>query len=715
MSELQPLIDWTCATRRLSPLFDDEADALLARLAMLRQREAALGDAASAPASIGLYGQSRAAKDCLLTTLCGSGDSLPVRVGGRTLDWLSQPDPGHGAARMALRFTPRREDADGDFPLRLRLLSEAELVQVFIDNALSQPAFQPVDAAAIAARLADWRALRQAQPVPGISAREVAGIARFCQQRIPARLQTFSDALWQQMIQLLPWLDLNARAGAWSLLWGEQPDLTRRWLALAQALAQTGYAADVAAPLSLLINSDGQPAAGFLSAGPALGGETLVVPLHGGGPASAVSLPLEDLALLAAELVLPVENGVLPGVDIIDLPPAPETAVGELEATRRRWLLERYRQRLEPDVLLICNATRVRGQIPANARRLVRWSSETQPVRDGALPGLVWAITPGDDRLQNGVNLDESVQRLIEQPGQRWGALQALESGSVRRFIEWLSRAVRPEPRRERLEAIAREIRQQSLQLMQPFRQPAGPSRQEAEAMVRALQGRAAALGDLLESLLPPQEAFEHLLRARPLRDASASALFEDDIDLFAPGDARQPATDAPADRGTLAHGLWMKHLRQWSRSDAAARRFDLSPRLLQQLADVLIVASCRLGLAQALGEAASGERASAARLRAVTGNWLTWLGYADTAPAGRPASSYARGSTLFAPAAVRSGRLTALPERPEHAATRYVYDWLVALFIRATEAPDYRHPLDIPPAARERLAPLLESCAIAR
>ena len=712
MSRLQPLIDWTRTTRGQSPLFDEDADALLARLLMLQSRECSVRDARGTAASIGLYGQSQASKASLLQTLCGRDDRLPIRLGGRSVDWLTEINPGHAATRMALRFSPQQLPVDDAFPLRLRLLSEAELVQVFIDNALSQPALQQVDKSLVSARLAGWQTLRQAQPVPGVSELEVASVARFCQQRIPTRLQQLDDALWQQMIQLLPWLDLSARAGAWALLWGEQPALTRQWLILAQALQQTGNAAEIAAPLSLLADSNGPALDAFLSSGAALEGEVVVTPLLNGKPQSAVSLPVAALALLAVEMVLPVEHAALPGVDIIDIPPAPEAAVTGLEATRRRWLLERYRQRLAPDLLLICNATRARGQIPASARRLVRWCSDTHPPRAGALPGLVWAITPHDDRLLRGVNLDENVQRLIEQPGQRWGALQALESGSIQRFIEWLSRAVMAEQRRARMQEIEQQLWQQARQLMQPFSQPAGRddarSRRLAEAMVRELQSRAAALGDLLEELLPPLSDFGHLMRAQQPREERVAELFKDGVNLFAAAD-EPPADTAPQGaRGAAAHALWVKHLRQWSRSGASAQRFGLSPATLLQLADCLVITSYRLGLAGTLQRAAPDERASAARLRAEIGNWLAWLGYADVPASARPASGYARDSTLFAPVNASSARLTKLGERPEHAATRYVYDWLVALFTRATEAPDYQHPLDIPPAVRARLAALL-------
>jgi hypothetical protein len=62
-------------------------------------------------------------------------------------------------------------------------------------------------------------------------------------------------------------------------------------------------------------------------------------------------------------------------------------------------------------------------------------------------------------------------------------------------------------------------------------------------------------------------------------------------------------------------------------------------------------------------------------------------LGYAELPIAQRPASRIAKGSTIFAQtSATSSARLTQLGEQPVHAASRYVYDWLVALYTRSTE-----------------------------
>ncbi len=149
--------------------------------------------------------------------------------------------------------------------MRLRLLSEAELVQLFITQFCALPDNRQVEKSIIEARLEKWQTLRQRHPVQGITAQDVAAIGRFWRSCVPPNQQQIDDALWHQFATLLPALDLTTRANAWALLWGEQPELTQQWLALAHTLQQTGNAQELAAPLSLLVDHFGLPAESFLT------------------------------------------------------------------------------------------------------------------------------------------------------------------------------------------------------------------------------------------------------------------------------------------------------------------------------------------------------------------------------------------------------------------------------------------------------------------
>ncbi|UXY13248.1 virulence factor SrfC family protein [Kosakonia sp. ML.JS2a] len=715
----QALTAWINENRLLSPLLDDDADALLARLTTAAAEESALKEAVDAPCTVGLYGHSQAAKAHLLNALCGSGNGrLNVRPGDKTLDYFTHINPGHGLTSMALRFSPRASGMDDSFPLRLRILSEAELVQVFIAHARQQPELRAVDKSVIEDRVAKWRTLRQPNAVPGISALEIGAIARFWRSVVPSSLQQMDDALWHQFASLLPSLDLTARASAWSLLWGEQQELTQQWLSLAHTLHQTGNASELAAPLSVLVDNFALPTDGFLT--PAEHGaeeiqdEVVVHPWSNDQLQNAVSVPLATLALITRELVLPVENSVLPSVDILDIP-APGLQEGQpLWRSKCRWLLDNYRQRLQPDVLMICNATAERAATGATARALLNWVKETQSGQEAALPGLVWAITPQDARFTQAQNLDEAVQQLIGKPGQHWGTLQALDASSLQRLLEWLAQATAPGLRQNRLKALTERHQQTLRDLLQSW--AAAPVREvtvqraRAESVVRELQGQASRHGELLEGLLPDMQQFDTLWKVQQPREEKVSGLFNESIDLFAESAENTEQQPIAKDVGQQAHALWVNHVRQWSRNDDNAARLGISPAALRHMAETVIISSYRLNLPEQLQKVMQRDTACAAQLYAAIGNFVAWLGYADVPEDKRPASRVQKGSTIFASSAVsvNDARLTKLSEQPVHAATRYVYDWLVALYHRATENIGYSHPLDVSAAARKKLKTLL-------
>lgn len=709
LNTTQGVIAWVNRTRQYAVTLDDEADALLAQLNCAAATESALNAASHARASIGLYGHSQGAKAHLLAALCSSGNGkVNVVTPERSFDYFSHLNPGHAATNMALRFTRQESQLDDEWPLRLRLITEAELVQMFIALACTQPENRQVEKAIIESRLEKWQSLRQLHPVQGVTPQEVATLSRFWRRCIPASQQQIDDALWHRFAQLLPSVDLSTRASAWSLLWGEQPELTQQWLALAQVLQQTGHAGEVAAPLSLLVDQFGLPSESFMTQEALTSqdaqSDVVVHPIVGQTLLNAVSLTQDSLALLTRELVLTVEDSVLDNVDLLDIPLAPQHHPQPLWQAKLGWLLEHYRQQLQPDVLVICNATTARTQTTPVARTLLNWVHDTQPARETALPGVVWAITPQDARFVTQQNLDEAVQQLMGKPGLHWGTLQALDKHSLQRLVEWLSQATSSPQRQARLQALSEQQQQHLRDLLAA--EPGDAI--SAETVVRQLQQQAARHGDLLDDLLPAVQQFETLLRVQQPREEQVSGLFNDTIDLFAevhdsPGQSESKET------GYQAHRMWINHLRQWSRDDSHALRLGLSPAVLRQVVDILVITSYRLQLPQQLQQILLREEACGAQLHACIANFIAWLGYADVAESERPASRIVKGTAIFSAAKRQPmARLTQLDEQPVHAASRYVYDWLVALYTRASENKGYQHPQDVTGADRKALHALL-------
>ncbi|MDK1251828.1 virulence factor SrfC family protein [Cronobacter dublinensis] len=713
------LAQWVQKTREHAPLLDEEAGPLLARLSALNAQAQTLNALANEPRTLGIYGHSQAGKAHLLATLAnGSQGQVAVAPGDKHLDWLTHINPGHSATAMAVRFTRTPQTLPEEFPLRLRLFSEAELVQIFLAHYQSSGQARAVSEEELRQRLAQLQTLGQTQPHPAISASDVMTLAARWRELTPARQRSIGDDTWHQMAQLLPALNLTERVRLYALLWGDIAEMTQQFVTLAEGLLLVGHAREVAAPLSLLVDNFSLPVEGFLlpagSGEEALPDEVLVRALEQQQLQGMVSLPLTTLTLLCAELTLPLATPSVPeGVDLLDIPGASYGQQESLYASKTAFLLDYYRQHQQPDVLMVCNAVQSRADIAPVARALLRWVNATQPASPDALPGLVWAITPHDARFLDGQHLDEGVQRLLGKPGHTWGTLQALDGRNLQRLTEWLSQALSDSSRARRLTLLKANAKAQPALLFSRYLAPLSADeatlRVTAENGVRTLQRQAARHGDLLQALLPDPAALQALCETEERHEETPQGLFSTEIDLF--GEAVAPRPADAASGGSLArraHRLWVNHVRQWMQSEEHAAQLGVDAATLHWLGDTLIIASYRLNLAGRLEALAAHEGLSGAQLRAELGNFVSWLGFERVPQAQRPASRVNPNERLFASSAAHDQRLTRLGEKPVHAATRYVYDWLVALYTRAIENIGYEHPLDIKPADRKTLAKII-------
>lgn len=713
-NKLSTLINWVNATRATSPLLDDEADTLLANLNYLSARYRAIATAESRPAALGIYGHSHEGKAHLLRTLTAGEDGrLVVNIGEKTVDYLNQINPGHSPLLQAIRFvSPVTKMTDG-YPLTLHLFSEADAVQLVITHYLAGSGAKTPDRTTFEQHLVRLRSLCQPQNQPGMRPEDVLQVARSWQSQVAVREQQIDDALWQKLADIVPRLDTPGRALAFSVFWGEQRELTQFWLGMAEALLHLGYACEVHAPQSLLIDNFSLPVDGFLTRSELHdddNADVLVRPVINGEPAAAVNLSLSVLRHLCAELELPVPHQTLDGVDVLDIPGFCQTDGSDLLLTKRRFLLEWYRQRLQPDVLLICNAAPSRAAIPELTRLLWRWVETTQPVKEGAMPGLVWAITPHDHRFSHGEHLDEAIQQLLGKPGKHWGTLQALDSRNLQRLIEWLSQALDGSHHAGRMAGLRglqdTLLKQTFSRFSSNSQNTADQDKEQIAQTVRALQRIAARHGELLEGLLPHSLVQQVLVHESLVEPLIPDTPFDLQVDLFAePEQVTQSTVDSVRSQGSETHRAWINHLRHWTRRADIATHFGIPGEALHHLGEILVVTSYRLSLSERLEKAAQ----SAARQQSELGNFISWLGYDTTPVEARPASRVQQGRAIFAPAPQAEGRLTKLGERPEHAATHFVYDWLVALYTRALENTGYRHPLDISDEDRRTLQKLLD------
>ena len=702
---MNQLIRWVHDTRTQSMRLNIEADALLARLTRLQQREQQIAALSNAPLTLGLNGSSVAGKHHLLKMIVAEGrDEIYVQLGGNTLNYLRHINPDNLAPLMAIRFTDALPPAVENFPLLLTLFNESELAQRLIRQYHTSRQHYKVPRSAISAKLAELKSRRQTREVPGMTCGQFSSVIQGYHQSVRGA-HRLDDALVYQMAELAPWLALADRATLLSTLWGEHATLTAQWQQQAQRLHHLGSVSQVMAPISLVVDSLLLPNNGFLIPTTAdereLNNDVIVCPLREGTSTLRLSIAQQDLASICSEITFTLSHkSALAGVDIVDIPADQ---------------LPLYQDRLLPDTVLVCNSVADRQDLIPAARVLSRWMKDTQPLTQGTLPRLVWAITPFDLRFTRGDHADDAVQHVITQSGQDWGTLQAMDHRDISCLNDWLSAAVSPPCREDRRTLLRTDHQQQVAAQFHRFSTPESADvRPQSEHLIRALQARAAKHGDLTDWLMPSRDILQQCWLQQQQQGVKPHSGLVLSVDLFDDTRPSSVPVQQPQSFATQVFALWVNHLTQIGQNPAAIDASGLDAPQLQRLCEVLIATAYRLNLAETLEKRLAQQDDDVAKAVTHASNvfsdFVSWLGYNNVAMEHRPLSRINKGRVIFAPALQASAavRLERLGENVTQGNATYIYDWLVALMTRAAENTNHDGPDDISDRHREALHKLL-------
>ncbi|AHG23024.1 hypothetical protein Z042_24710 [Chania multitudinisentens RB-25] len=717
---IEQALAWVAETQRQVPRLALEAQTLAFNLRRGRTKFNQLAAATDKKPTLGFYGRAQAAKISLITALAAAEpDYLAATFSGNTLDFLNHIHPNNLPAGIALRFRSGVRQPQGEYPVQLTLLTEAELVKMI---ARACPAVQPVEQQQIAEELQALATLCQLQPVAGLSEDEVVAIWDALRRDETPLQQALPPEFWPTAVTLAPYLGINERARLFSPLWGNHELLTDYYRRLAYRLQQLGSTHCVTAPLSVIIDKDRHPTYGILGIPPPdHWDEPLYVIAQGKKP---VAIPLADLRWLTAELLIPLSTPPphrgLAQTDFLDLPsycaqnehlPFP---FGALLSAKSLCLLERYSEQQEVRSLILCNAAATREEATIISRGLDFWRQQMRGKSTGRSPGLIWAFTRHDQRSTT--HYDQAVQRYVGQPGQIWGTMLVRNDEEIQRMADYLAADLNSPAHQQHL-AQQLVLLEQTLWedwLGRWHGEEPDNKAQLAKSTVKALQPRIALHGELLEQLLPNRQLLRQLYLRPTQRIADPLAvalnLFGELPDLL---EDDQHLTDA-------VQMLWINQLRALADNVSLLEVLAIPSWVLATLADELITASFRLGIWQQLAEVLAetahtnhrwqnpSERQITA-VRAVLGDFVTWLGFQSVAPALRPASRINPGYPIFTPSHhPATSRLTQLPSKPVNNSAIYLYDWLVGLHALICHNVGYGVAQELNAAQRERLGEVI-------
>ncbi|WP_417513553.1 virulence factor SrfC family protein [Minwuia sp.] len=386
---------WIDKVRGSSASVANEADSLIETTRRARLAARRIGGALDRRNCVGVFGPSQAGKSYLVSALARRKDApLEIDFAGDVKDFLREINPAGDRESTGLvsRFTRHSGEADPEFPVELRLLSEMDLVKIIANSFLSD--FDPNN---MTLELPDEQAIRDtireleggirssAQAADHLDEIELFDLAEYFRQHFRSRVGALDRAnYWDAVIRIGGRLPIPSRAKLFALLWGDLQPFTDLFISLAKALEAIGNAPEARAALAGLIPREtGEPprpntiidvaVLSRLNSEEDAQDTVAIKPVHADGPAAPTSLPRATLTALIAEVKLVMVDAPWPffeHTDLLDFPGARSRLklndLPPVEADRDKqlrelflrgkiaYLFQRYTSELELTAMLLC-------------------------------------------------------------------------------------------------------------------------------------------------------------------------------------------------------------------------------------------------------------------------------------------------------------------------------------------------------------------------
>lgn len=206
----------------------------------------------------GVFGPSQAGKSYLISALARDADgNLIADFDGTGYDFISKinPEGGKESTGLVTRFTLTHFPTPDGFPVRLRLLTEMDIVKTLANTyyADCEHSEEP-NSQAILARLDKLEKLAASSgSSPDLDDFEELRDYLEKDFRAQARVQELRRSYWTRAIEIGPKLPLSDRITLYSLIWNETPGFTNLLQKLVLPLDILGNPDIAYAPLSTLI------------------------------------------------------------------------------------------------------------------------------------------------------------------------------------------------------------------------------------------------------------------------------------------------------------------------------------------------------------------------------------------------------------------------------------------------------------------------------
>ncbi|MGD9880712.1 MAG: virulence factor SrfC family protein [Reyranella sp.] len=329
-------VAWLKGAAEQSPTVAQQAPSLISELQKVRNQSRKLARAARRRMCVGVFGPSQAGKSYLVSILASrDGNPLQAKFADQSYDFLKEINPpgNRESTGLVTRFGLGLSAGDKDFPVRVRLLTQTDIVKILGNSFLldfdhQKAAFERPDGAAIRKRLSELRAKAMPSAVGDLDSDDVLDLIEYFDTFFAGVTAELRTDYWREAIELAPRLGGRDRARLWSLLWYDFEPFTELYLTLYDGLQKLAFAPEALLGMDALIPREKSIVDVLtLDRLGADSADTLEVrPLHTDGRAAPdARLPRSLICALTAELSVAIAEkpwDFFDHTDLLDFPGA---------------------------------------------------------------------------------------------------------------------------------------------------------------------------------------------------------------------------------------------------------------------------------------------------------------------------------------------------------------------------------------------------------
>ncbi len=209
---------------------------------------------------VGVFGPSQSGKSYLISTLArDSKGSLIANFNGEHHDFITEinPEGGKESTGLVTRFTTTApENTPAGHPIRLRLLSECDVVRVLANTYYADCEHkESPDQEALLAHMKEFETLYSTAHNNEVTLDDMEELREYLTRNFASRprVQLLQRVYWQRASELAPGLSLQGRAKLFSLLWDKVDAFTELYIKLCEVLQSLERAEEAYCAIEALI------------------------------------------------------------------------------------------------------------------------------------------------------------------------------------------------------------------------------------------------------------------------------------------------------------------------------------------------------------------------------------------------------------------------------------------------------------------------------